>query len=44
MLKKKIGIIDCDFGNIASLVNAIKYLEYDYKILKKILILKTLAT
>jgi imidazole glycerol-phosphate synthase subunit HisH len=35
MLKKKIGIIDCDFGNIASLVNAIKYLEYDYKILKK---------
>lgn len=32
--KIKIGIIDCDFGNIASLINAIKYLNFQYKILK----------
>ena len=32
MTQKKIGIIDCEFGNIASLVNAIKFLKYDYKV------------
>ena len=31
--KKKIGIIDCEFGNIASLVNAVKFLEIDFKVL-----------
>tara|TARA_B100000586_G_scaffold269753_1_gene249702 strand:+ start:7185 stop:7868 length:684 start_codon:yes stop_codon:yes gene_type:complete len=32
---KKIGIIDCGFGNIASLINAIKYLNCEYVIIKK---------
>lgn len=35
MIQKKIGIIDCEFGNIASLVNAIKFLNYDYKVINK---------
>ncbi len=35
MLKKKIGIINCEFGNIASLVNAIKFLNHDFKIINK---------
>ena len=35
MKKTKIGIINCEFGNIASLINAIKYLNYDYEILNK---------
>ena len=35
MKKNKIGIINCEFGNIASLINAIKYLNYDYEILNK---------
>ena len=30
---KKIGIIDCDFGNIASLKNSIRYLDHDYKVI-----------
>ena len=30
-LKTKIGIINCDFGNIASLINAIKHLKYNYE-------------
>ena len=34
-LKTKIGIINCDFGNIASLINAIKHLKYNYEVLKK---------
>ena len=35
MIKKsKIGIIDCDFGNLASLENSIKFLNYDYQIIK----------
>ena len=34
MLKnKKIGIIICEFGNIASLINAIEFLGYNYKVL-----------
>jgi glutamine amidotransferase len=33
--QKKIGIIDCEFGNIASLVNAIKYLDFQCEILNK---------
>lgn len=35
MKKVKIGIIEANFGNIASVVNAIKYLKYDFEILKK---------
>ena len=31
---KKIGIINCGFGNTASIINAIEYLNFDYKILK----------
>ncbi len=31
----KIGIINCEFGNIASLINAINYLNFDYEILDK---------
>ena len=33
--KKNIGIIDCDFGNLASLVNAIKFLKFDYQVLEE---------
>ncbi len=32
---KKICIIDADFGNIASIENAIKFLGYEYETLKK---------
>ena len=32
--KSKIGIIDCDFGNLASLENSIKFLNFDYQIIK----------
>ena len=35
MIKKKICIIDYEIVNIASIENAIKYLKYDYEILKK---------
>jgi len=35
MLKKKVGIIDCNFGKIASVVNAIKFLGYDFKVIQK---------
>ncbi len=35
MKKIKIGIIESNFGNIASVINAIKYFKYDYKVLKK---------
>lgn len=36
MLKnKKIGIINCEFGNIASLINAIEFLGYNYKVLNR---------
>jgi len=31
----KIGIIDCNFGNIASLINSIKFLGYDYKVINE---------
>ena len=31
----KIGIIDCNFGNIASLLNSIKYLGYDFQVIEK---------
>ena len=34
-LKTNIGIINCDFGNIASLINAIKHLQFNYEVLKK---------
>ena len=33
--KTRIGIINCDFGNIASLINAIKHLKCNYDVLKK---------
>ena len=33
--KTRIRIINCDFGNIASLINAIKHLNYNYEVLKK---------
>jgi imidazole glycerol-phosphate synthase subunit HisH len=32
--KKKIGIIDCDFGNIASLINSLKFLNLDFKVIE----------
>ena len=32
--KSKIGIIDCDFGNLASLENSIKFLNFEYQIIK----------
>ncbi len=32
--KSKVGIIDCDFGNLASLENSIKFLNFDYQIIK----------
>lgn len=35
MKKIKIGIIEANFGNIGSVVNAIRFLKYDFKILKK---------
>ena len=31
----KVGIIDGEFGNIASLVNAVHYLNYEFEIIKK---------
>jgi glutamine amidotransferase len=34
-MKKKIGIIDVGFGNIASVINAIRFLKYDYKVIKR---------
>ena len=34
-LKKNIGIINCDFGNLASLINSIKFLKFEYEILEK---------
>ena len=34
-MKKKIGIIDVGFGNIASVINAIRFLKYDYKVVKR---------
>ena len=33
--KKNIGIINCDFGNLASLINAVKFLKFDYQILDR---------
>ena len=30
---KKIGIIDCEFGNIASLKNSIKFLDHNYQVI-----------
>ena len=35
MRKVKIGIIETNFGNIASVVNAVSYLKYNFKVLKK---------
>ena len=35
MKKKCIAIIDAKFGNLASVINAIKYLGYDHDVLKK---------
>ena len=35
MRKVKIGIIETTFGNIASVVNAVSYLKYNFKVLKK---------
>ena len=32
--KSKIGIIDCDFGNLTSLENSIKFLNFEYQIIK----------
>ena len=32
--KSKVGIIDCDIGNLASLENSIKFLNFDYQIIK----------
>ena len=34
MRKVKIGIIETNFGNIASVVNAVSYLKYNFKVLK----------
>ena len=33
--KIKIGIIDCNFGNIASLINSFKFLNFDFKVIEK---------
>ncbi len=33
--KQNIGIINCDFGNLASLINAIRFLKFEYQILEK---------
>lgn len=33
--KKLVIVIDCDFGNIASVTNALKYLKVNFKVLKK---------
>ncbi|MBL6857137.1 MAG: imidazole glycerol phosphate synthase subunit HisH [Pelagibacteraceae bacterium] len=35
MKKIKIGIIESGFGNIASVVNAIKYLNYNFEVIKR---------
>jgi imidazole glycerol-phosphate synthase subunit HisH len=35
MSLKKVGIIDYGCGNLASVINAIKYLKYDVEIIKK---------
>ena len=35
MKKKYIAIIDAEFGNLASVINTIKYLGYEYDVLKK---------
>ena len=44
MIKKiKIGIIDCNFGNIASLINSIKYLGYDFKVINETKMLNDLS-
>ena len=35
MKKKCVAIIDAQFGNLASVINTIKYLGYEYDVLKK---------
>ena len=35
MKKKRIALIDAKFGNLASVINAIKYLGYSYNVLEK---------
>tara|TARA_B100000029_G_C17456415_1_gene916880 strand:+ start:129 stop:746 length:618 start_codon:yes stop_codon:yes gene_type:complete len=35
MKKKLIAIIDAQFGNLASVINSIKYLGYEYEVVKK---------
>jgi len=34
-MSKKIGIIDADFGNLESIINAIRYLGFEFDVLKK---------
>ena len=34
MKKKCVAIIDAQFGNLASVINTIKYLGYEYDVLK----------
>tara|TARA_B110000967_G_C18830425_1_gene533767 strand:- start:418 stop:1035 length:618 start_codon:yes stop_codon:yes gene_type:complete len=42
-MKKKVGIIDVGFGNIASVINAIRFLKHDYKVVKQPNELKSLT-